>query len=58
MKPLRAALDNLHPLFDKGAKLEKRLSDTQIKLLSAVFAETGGTAEGAWLQVMRLLSTE
>lgn len=23
MKPLRAALDNLHPLFDKGAKLEK-----------------------------------
>ena len=61
VKSARAPYDGrvrLLSLSDKGAKLEKRLSDTQIKLLSAVFAETGGTAEGAWLQVMRLLSTE
>ena len=43
-------------LSDKGAKLEKRLSDTQIKILSEVFTQTGSDAEKSWLEVMRLLA--
>ena len=45
-------------LSDKGLRLEKRLSDTQIKMLSKVFNQTDEAAEKSWIQIMRLLSTD
>lgn len=42
-------------LTDKGAKLEKRLSETQIKLLEDVFSEAGKDAEAGWRRVMQHL---
>ena len=44
-------------LSDKGAKLEKRLSDTQINMLFEVFKNNGGASEQAWLEVMRSIAT-
>ncbi|MGR8948009.1 MAG: MarR family winged helix-turn-helix transcriptional regulator [Gammaproteobacteria bacterium] len=43
-------------LSDKGTKLEKRLTDTQINMLSQVFKESGDASEQAWLDVMRSLA--
>ncbi len=43
-------------LTPTGAKLESRLTGTQMRQLQAVFAQAGATAEAAWHQVMRRLS--
>ena len=44
-------------LSEKGLRLEKRLSDTQIRMLSKVFNQTGDEAEKAWIRIMQLLSS-
>ena len=43
-------------LTEKGIKLEQRLSETQIKLFSEVFANSDTDAEQAWLAIMRSMS--
>ena len=43
-------------LTSAGAKLEAKLTGTQMKQLSAVFVQTGAHAEAGWHQVMRVLS--
>jgi DNA-binding MarR family transcriptional regulator len=41
-----------------GAKLEARLTGTQMKLLDAVFSEIGPEAEAAWHQIMHTLPSK
>ena len=43
-------------LTEKGIKLEQRLSETQIKLFSEVFANSDTDAEQAWFAIMRSMS--
>ena len=43
-------------LTSAGAKLEAKLTGTQMKQLNAVFVQTGAHAEAGWHQVMRVLS--
>ena len=45
-------------LTPAGAKLEARLTGTQMKQLKAVFEKTGASAEAGWHQVMRSLSEQ
>jgi DNA-binding MarR family transcriptional regulator len=40
----------------EGEKLEKKLSETQMKQLDTVFGTAGPAAEAAWLDVMRALA--
>ena len=61
IKSVKAPYDGrvrLLSLSDKGSRLEKRLSETQIQLLSKVFDKTSEAAEKSWVQIMRLLSTD
>ena len=39
-----------------GARLEARLSGTQMRNLAAVFAQSGASAEAGWREVMRTLA--
>jgi DNA-binding MarR family transcriptional regulator len=43
-------------LTAEGARLEARLSGTQMRKLAAVFAEAGMPAEAGWREVMRTLA--
>lgn len=59
VKSTKAAYDGrvkLLSLSDKGMRLEKRLSDTQIDLLRTVFSETDSLSEESWTRIMRLLA--
>lgn len=44
-------------LSTTGAELEQQLTETQLNLLSEVFAANGEAAAGGWCTVMRALST-
>ena len=45
-------------LTASGAKLEAKLTGTQMKQLQAVFDKTGADAEAGWHRVMRILGKQ